>query len=495
MASKARTSLSHPLQIATIDVLDTAGAIGLTLCPGKKDKQSLTGIWHRDLAIDISAIREWGAAAVVCLMETFELEMLKVAELPSAVAESGMQWFHLPIRDVDVPDASFEKAWRTQGKRIRQLLMRGERILVHCRGGLGRSGTIAGRLLIELGMAPEEAIAVVRRHRPGAIETVAQEKYVRKAKPLPRRSAMAGVPKANEDRAIGCLLGLAIGDALGTTLEFSSRDSLPVVTDLVGGGPFSLKAGEWTDDTSMALCLADSLLACRQLDPAELMGRFQHWRDRGHNSVTGHCFDIGITTSQSISRFAADGNPLAGSLSPDTAGNGSIMRLAPVPIYFSGDEAKAEIAADLQGRTTHGAQECRDACRLMTLIVVRLINGISWQQAIIVGEADYPSPKVRALATGAWKTKKRPQIRSTGYVIDTLEAALWAVEATKSFAEAVLLAVNLGEDADTVGAVAGQLAGARYGYRGIPKTWVRSVAWSDRIIALARDLHRASATR
>ena len=496
MKRTKRTSKSHPLQIATIKAPGIgAGDIGLTICPGKKDTQSLTGIWHRDLAIDLAAIKEWGATAVVCLVEAFELEMLKVSELPKAVVAAGMQWFHLPIRDVDVPDASFEKAWRTQGKTIRQLLIQGDRVLIHCRGGLGRSGTVAGRLLIELGMGREEAVATVRRQRPGAIETSAQEEYVRKTKPLARRSIATRASSTNEERAIGCLLGLAIGDALGTTLEFSARDSLPAVSDLIGGGPFNLKPGEWTDDTSMALCLADSLLARRDLDPADLISRFQRWRDCGHNSVTGHCFDIGITTSQSISRFAADGNPLAGSLSPDAAGNGSIMRLAPVPIYFSGDEAKAEIAAVLQGRTTHGAPECLDACRLMTLIVVRLINGVSWQQAIAVEEADFPSPKVKALAAGAWKIRKRPQIRSTGYVIDTLEAALWAVETTSTFAEAVLLAVNLGGDADTVGAVAGQLAGARYGYRGTPKKWIKRLAWSDRIIALARDLHRVGARK
>lgn len=453
----------------------------------------MTGIWHRDLAIDIAAIKEWGAVAVVCLMEDFELEMLKVSELPTAVTASGMQWFHLPIRDVDVPGPSFEKVWRTQGKKIRQLVVNGGRVLVHCRGGLGRSGTIAGRLLIELGMAPAEAITVVRRHRPGAIETAAQEEYVRKVKPPARSSTTTHRNSDTEDRAIGCLLGLAIGDALGTTLEFSTRDSLPAVSDLVGGGPFRLKAGEWTDDTSMALCLADSLLAQGHLDATDLMSRFQRWRDRGYNSVNGRCFDIGITTSQSISRFAAAGNPLAGSLSPDAAGNGSIMRLAPVPIYFSRDEAKAETAAVLQGRTTHGAQECLDACRLMNRIVIRLINGVPWQHAIESGKADFPSRKVKELTSGEWKVKKRAHIKSTGYVIDTLEAALWAVEATDSFADAVLLAVNLGGDADTVGAVTGQLAGARYGQRGIPKKWMKRLAWSDRIAALARDLHRGLA--
>lgn len=298
-----------------------------------------------------------------------------------------------------------------------------------------------------------------------------------------------------EDRAVGCLFGLALGDALGTTLEFSRRDSKPPVTDLVGGGPFGLKAGEWTDDTSMALCLADSLLANKVLLPLDLMQRFRKWREDGHNSVNGRCFDIGIATSQAISQFVSTGEPLAGSTDPFSAGNGSIMRLAPVPIFFSRHERAAEDAAILQSRTTHAAQECLDACKLMTRIIVRLINGTSWPQALDDLGEGIKAPKIKTLAAGSWKMKKRLQIKSTGYVVDTLEAALWVVDTSESVSEAVLLAVNLGDDADTVGAVAGQLAGARYGYSGIPEKWTKRLAWSDRIVELARELHREMGKR
>lgn len=291
-----------------------------------------------------------------------------------------------------------------------------------------------------------------------------------------------------EDRAVGCLLGLAIGDALGTTLEFSARDSKPPVADLIGGGPFGLKPGEWTDDTSMVLCLADSLLEHGAVIPRDLMERFCRWREEGYNSVNGRCFDIGITTSQAISRYVSNGNPLAGSTNAAAAGNGSIMRLAPVPILFARRLAKAAEAAVLQSRTTHAAPECLDACGLMAAVMVRLIGGLSWREAISQQPPRIRSAKINRLATGAWRQKDRAEIKSSGYVVDTLEAAFWAVDRTGTFSDAVLLAVNLGDDADTVGAVAGQLAGARYGAKGIPPRWIKRLAWSSHIADCALQL-------
>lgn len=290
------------------------------------------------------------------------------------------------------------------------------------------------------------------------------------------------------DRAQGCLVGLAVGDALGTTIEFSPRDTYRHVTDIVGGGPFRLKPGEWTDDTSMALCLADSLLEHQGLDPTDLMERFRRWRDEGYNSVNGRCFDIGSTTTQAISRYVRTRQPFAGVVDASAAGNGSIMRLAPVALFHAGNIEAADADAVLQSRTTHGAPECLDSCRLMARILVALLDGRPWEEALAVDAGLFAALKVKALAAGNWKGRTREQIKSTGYVIDTLEAALWAVDSTGDFAAAVLLAVNLGGDADTVGAVAGQFAGARYGLSGIPAAWRATLAWHDRIAALAQAL-------
>lgn len=178
-----RTSLTHPLQIASITPAPGYGRIGITLCPGKYDRAAMSGSWDRDLATDLDAIAQWGAAAVLTLVEQHELVLLRVPTLGQEVTDRGMEWFHLPIRDVSVPDQVFENQWSTDGPKLRGLIRSGRDILVHCRGGLGRAGTIGARLLIELGTEPSVAILKVRDVRPCAIETSEQQRYVEGLKP------------------------------------------------------------------------------------------------------------------------------------------------------------------------------------------------------------------------------------------------------------------------------------------------------------------------
>ena len=176
------------------------------------------------------------------------------------------------------------------------------------------------------------------------------------------------------DRYRGSLLGLAVGDALGTTLEFSPPGSFAPLEEMVGGGPFALKPGEWTDDTSMALCLTASLVERHGFDAHDQMQRYLRWRDEGYMSSIGTCFDIGGTVSSSLSRFEATGDPFAGSTHPHAAGNGSIMRLAPVPLFYASQPQQAlEKAAD-SSRTTHGAQAAVDACRYLGALLVGAVQ-------------------------------------------------------------------------------------------------------------------------
>lgn len=293
-----------------------------------------------------------------------------------------------------------------------------------------------------------------------------------------------------ESRAVGALLGLAVGDALGTTLEFSQRDSLPFVEDMVGGGPFNLAPGQWTDDTSMALCLADSLLACGKLDHRDLMERFVRWWQHGERASTGCCFDIGVTTEAALRRFVAAGDPVAGSTDPASAGNGSLMRLAPVAIRWHRDPVAAASAAHLQSETTHGAPEAIEACSWFAELLVAAIDGAA-KEALLLPRDLAASPGISEIALGAWRDKGRDSIRSSGYVVHTLEAALWCVHHSGCFEEAVLLAANLGEDADTVAAVTGQLAGALQGERAIPTPWRERLALGSEIAGLARALYVA----
>src|SRR4051812_25466424 len=245
--SEPRTSASHPLQIAEIQPAPSMGKLGLTLCPGKVQSSGLTGPWARDLALDLDAVEAWNAAAVVTLIEEDEISRLQVPTLGAEVEARHMSWVHLPIRDRGVPSEEFERAWEGVGEDLRSRLRSGFNVMVHCMGGLGRAGTIASRLLVELCWSPTDAIREVRRVRPGAIETDDQEDFVHGCIAVPETQPDQS-NQAIRERAIGSLLGLAVGDALGTTLEFSARDSRPRLTDIEGGGPFQLQPGEWTDD-------------------------------------------------------------------------------------------------------------------------------------------------------------------------------------------------------------------------------------------------------
>ena len=490
--STARTSLSHPLAIAELELSPSLGRLGITFCPGKKDEHAMSGAWNRDLVLDLDAIVAWGAAAVVTLVETPELKFLKVPELGTEVARRHMDWLHLPIPDVTVPGPAFERLWAEAGPGVRARLRDGFNVLVHCRGGLGRAGTIAARLAVELGMDPIDAICRVRAVRPGAIETAAQEQHVLCCRAI-AEVAPATDDAARRDRAIGALVGLAIGDAVGTTLEFARRDDTAErLTDMVGGGPFQLAAGGWTDDTSMALALADSLLASEPFGPKDLMQRFESWMQTGAYSHSGTCFDVGTTTRAAIRRWMTSGDPLAGSTDPRTAGNGSLMRLAPVAIRHWNDAVTRREVAALQSRTTHGAVDAVDACVICADLIAEAIAGRS-RVDILARRAIEAAPKIAAIAGGSWRGKSRSQIRGSGYVVDALEAALWCVGRTASFRDAVLMAANLRDDADTTAAIAGQLAGALYGASGIPLAWRQRLVWGDRIEAKARELWAAAA--
>ena len=278
-------------------------------------------------------------------------------------------------------------------------------------------------------------------------------------------------------RQMGCLLGLAVGDALGTTLEFRKPGTFEPIMDLVGGGPFGLKPGQWTDDTSMALCLAESLIEKKGFDPKDQMERYVRWWKEGHLSSTGRCFDIGNTVSSALRSFLQTGEPYSGSADAYSAGNGSIMRLAPVPMAYARDPEKAIEMAAKSSRTTHGAVEAVDACRYFAGLLVGALNGaekealLSSRYCPVSGcwEGQPLAPKIDAIAAGSFKEKEPPEIRGTGYVVASLEAALWAFHKSDTFAEGALLAVNLGNDADTTGAVYGQIARAYYGAAGIPE--------------------------
>jgi ADP-ribosyl-[dinitrogen reductase] hydrolase len=297
-------------------------------------------------------------------------------------------------------------------------------------------------------------------------------------------------------RARGCLLGLAVGDAVGTTVEFQPRGTFTPVTDMTGGGPFHLPVGAWTDDTSMALCLADSLVSCRGFNPVDQMQRYCRWYNHGYLSSVGKCFDIGGTTRTALSKFERTGDPFSGPTDARSAGNGCIMRLAPVPIYFHADCENVDLWAGESARTTHGAAECIEGSRLFGRMLWAALAGQD-KDAVLFNHdpGGFQCEKVQAIARGEYKAKDRDAIRGTGYVIDCLEAAAWCFWKSDNYKDAILLAVNLGDDADTTGAVCGQLAGAFWGEAGIPKSWLSNLVLREEIEALANELMTPKTSR
>ena len=292
------------------------------------------------------------------------------------------------------------------------------------------------------------------------------------------------------DRRRGALIGLAIGDALGAAVEFKSPGSFIPVTHYRSGGPHGLKAGEWTDDTSMALALADSIaLGWNVNDQAE---RYVKWWKTGKYSVNGRCFDIGITTRSALDNFVANKDALtSGDRSDRASGNGSIMRLAPVPIRFGhlyADQLnELSRLAEESSIPTHASEQCVSACRYLATILAALIHGEDrdevlspdWKSLQQLNDIKPLHPLIQEIAEGSFRKKEPPAIQGPGWVVKSLEASLWAFHDAAGFEEAVLRAVNLGDDADTTGAICGQLAGAYWGESGISESLRAGLARMD----------------
>ena len=311
-----------------------------------------------------------------------------------------------------------------------------------------------------------------------------------------------------DGRRRGALLGLAVGDALGAAAEFKPPDTFPPVVGYRAGGPHGLGPGEWTDDTSMALALADSI-ATVGWDLDDQAARYVAWFRRGEYSVNGRCFDIGGATRAGLMRYEQTRDAAtAGGDHERSAGNGSIMRLAPVPIAYADwyPHRTAELirrAAD-SSLPTHRVSQATSACGYMGLLLAALMAGEpldvvlapDWPQLDVLRATLDVHPEVDRVIAGSFRDREPPEIRGTGYVVDCLEASLWALTRHRGFEAIVLAAVNLGDDADTTGAVAGQLAGAHWGLdpiRGIPRRLLDGLAKRDLIETAAQRLVDARA--
>ena len=409
--------------------------------------------------------------------------------------ENGVSYSQLSLPDYSVP-SSKDDTIRVLNT-IDKALQTGKTVYLHCWGGIGRTGMIVGCWFARHGRRGRSAL-IHLKHRwmdfaksvyKNTPETKEQESYI--------LNWSEASPDIQQSKYLGSMMGLAVGDALGTTVEFSPPGTFEAVTDIVGGGPFNLKKGQWTDDTSMALCLADSLLKCGGFDAYDQMSRYLRWREHGYLSSTGTCFDIGGTTAEAISFFKHTGTAYAGPSNPNAAGNGSLMRLAPVPLFYAFDPKRAILMSAESSRTTHGARTCIDACRYFAALITGAIQGASKEELLSPRYSPVPGiwekeplcSEIDEIACGSFKAKSPPDIIGSGYVVKSLEAALWAFYTSGNFRDGCLSAVNLGNDADTTGAIYGQLAGAFYGIDGIPSDWWQCLAHMELIHTFALGLY------
>lgn len=300
------------------------------------------------------------------------------------------------------------------------------------------------------------------------------------------------------NRKIASFLGLAIGDAVGATLEFQYRDVYPYVEDMVGGGVHDLKPGQWTDDTSMALCLGYSLKE-KGFNTDDQLQRYLNWYEKGYCSSKSHCFDIGITTKFSLINYKKTKDTIA-EYSIHSAGNGALMRLAPIAIYYHCPEYDFESIKKLIEKsressiTTHNNEISSDACAYFSLLLNRVFNGLNKEDIIelsdeLISLLDFKSEEIKQIAIDkSFLFQHRNEIKSSGFVIHSLNAALWAFYTTDNFKDAILKATNLADDSDTVAAICGMIAGAYYGLDGIPEEWVKKLYKQEEIKQLAAKL-------
>lgn len=511
----AKTSETDPLRIDRAGT-PGGGAIGLTICPGKKDPHSSSGPWDRSLPADLDRIADAGATALVTLMESDELARLgaSAADLERGARERRLEWYHLPIVDVHVPGPDFERLWLLAGPRLRARLARGELVVVHCRGGLGRSGTIAGRLLAEMGVAPDAALRCVRAARPGAVETEAQERHVLATRPAPPPGSLL-------DRLVGSLVAGAAGDALGAPVEFYPLDEIRArhgPAGVTGHLPDRHGIARITDDTQMTMFTADGLIRAFAdgKDPAESVWRaYLRWlrtqfgdRDDDRRPDDGWLMDCEALWSQRAPGSTCIGGLRTGRMgTPDeplnhSKGCGGVMRVAPVG-FVAGRLGSTEAVFDLGVATaaaTHGHPSGYLPAGFAAATIAELVAGRELPAALDAAEAILGTRRgheatlaavrqARDLARDASGIPEEIADLGEGWTgEEALAIALFSVLATGDPRAALLLAVNHDGDTDSTGAIAGNLVGAAAGAGAIPPDLWRPLELLHPLLRLATEL-------
>jgi ADP-ribosylglycohydrolase/protein-tyrosine phosphatase len=490
-----RTSLTDPLQIAEVR-LPTGATVGMTLCPGKRQAHAASGSWARDLELDLKVIKDWGAVAVVTAMEEAELRRFGVSDLGKRAEALDFEWHHLPMPDGDIPADSFETLWTYSGHRPREHLRAGRKILVHCRGGLGRTGTIASRLLIELGSKPEKAISDVRKARPGAIETAAQERYVRECTPLASNEVRFG-------RLLGCLFGGAVGDAFGYEVEFDKLDAIRWRFSSRGIQEPVLHNGKLivSDDTQMTLFTLEGMLrTTTRKKPSEralneeVRRAYLDWLETQGQSAPDWKPAGNLHARPALRHRRAPGNTCLTALSQggrgtpskpinDSKGCGAVMRVAPLAWLPDATAEQLFHAAAFAGALTHGHPSGFLSGAALAAILHGVIRGEDLKTSSMHAldllrdrENENRRREVREkveqaleLADSQLSKDQAIELIGQGWVgEEALGIGLYAALKGGSFMDTIACATNHSGDSDSTASIAGQIYGAMFGIAAIP---------------------------
>ena len=493
----------------------------MTIAPGKKGESVFGDDWNRDLNTDVAAIKSWGATLVISLIEDHEFDLLSIQGLRAELSDAGLQWLHLPIKDVSVPDEQFEILWDESVASIYRRLDQGEKVLVHCRGGLGRTGLIVARLLMAYGTSVNDAIKQVRGARAGTIETTEQEAYV--------QSLPVGIHQiiTTEERFIGCLLGGAAGDALGAPVEFMKRQAIleqfgeDGIKDFVPA--YGLK-GAITDDTQMTLFTAEGLLEswhCNEDVLISVSRSYLHWLktqgishpllqkqqplkpdalvnhpDLNHQRAPGNTCLSALQSMEQSGELAIN----------NSKGCGGVMRVAPVALFYyslpytTNTLEKVFHTGGKIAAITHGHPTSTWSSAVLALIIYCLLHGhtlpdaLQTAKTLLIKQPDHKETLMAlemAIALANSDNSPSGAIRQLGggwIAEEALAISVYCVLKADSLEEALVMAVNHGGDSDSTGAIAGNLAGAMYGTTRIPHKWLDDLELHEVVIKIANTL-------
>ena len=502
-----RTSITHPLRIDDLSLGN--GRLGITFCPGKKGDSVFGAAWDRDLDLDMDAIKGWGASAVLSLIEDHEFEMLGVPKLGEAVKARGIDWFHFPVPDLDTPTDDAMERWAALSAQLHGKLERGGRIVLHCRGGLGRAGTIAALMLAERGWSASQAISDVRAIRPGAIETPEQEHW------LTSRSNHYGLSGI---QLHACLLGGAFGDSLGAEIEFLSLDAIrrkfpDGISDIQ---PHQGLRGAITDDTQMTLFTAEGLIRahvrgsikgiCHR--PSVVHHAQLRWYRTQGGKPRVETDTIGLITDQRLWTRRAPGMTCLSSLGEahslgapaknNSKGCGTIMRVAPVALMVPRDQVRS-IAIDTSA-LTHGHLTGQLAAAAWAEMLADVATGSMLEDAAEATASVYERIEKghetahairRALDAPRDGYPETVESLGGGWTADeALSIALYACLAGKTFDDALQIAVLHSGDSDSTGAIAGNMMGLIDPLAALKHRWAPVIEGADAITRLVRDYLR-----